>query len=123
MAADNTNKDNQKNIHIEVGDEEVVRSIEHGVMEDKPNYKRLVFWSLFGIVIFVVFLISLMGMYDYNNFMFSQQVSEQSTFTQINELRAEDQERLSSFGVVDEEQGVYHIPIDSAIKIMASGNN
>lgn len=106
-------------VDIDVQDEEVVHSIAHGVMSDKINYRRLAFWTILGIVLFVVFVYSLVNMFDYNKFRTSERLSAQTEFTEINKLQENDRKQLNSFGVVDEENNVYRVPIDSAINYLA----
>jgi hypothetical protein len=114
-------KDEQ--VEIEVSDQEVEESLNHGVMSDKLNYRRLLFWSLFGLAIFVVFVYSLTGMYSYNTFMTQQELNSKTQWTQINELHANEQQQLNSFGMVNADENIYRIPIDSAISLMASQPN
>ncbi|MGM0588240.1 MAG: hypothetical protein ACQETE_07505 [Bacteroidota bacterium] len=110
-------------VEIEVADQEVAESLQHGVMGDKLNYPRLLFWSLFGLFIFVLFVYSLTGMYSYNSFVSKQEQDKQTQWTQINQLRENEQQKLNSFGVINAEEGVYHIPIDSAIHVIATQSN
>lgn len=107
-------------VDVEVEDEDVARSVEYGVMSDDLNIRRLVFWSILGIVIVLIFIQALYEMYHYNEQVAQERVSAESQYYQVNELRSEQNERLSNFGVVDLENGVYRIPIDSAINEMAA---
>jgi hypothetical protein len=110
-------------VEIEVGDQEVADSLEHGVMGDKLNYPRLLFWSLFGLFIFVLFVYALTGMYSYNTFVAQQEKDKTTKWTEVTKLRENDQQRLNSFGVINAEDGVYHMPIDSVINDMATQSN
>ena len=38
----------------------------------------------------------------------------------LDDLRAAEAERLTSYGVVDADKGIYHMPIDAAMKKLAS---
>lgn len=119
---DQDSKDPQKSyseVDIEISDEEIAHSIDHGVMEDRLNYRKLAFWTITGIVLFVVFVLSLINMFDYNKFLTNEQLSAQTEYPNLQELRNNDEQRLNSFGVVDQENKVYHVPIDSAINYMA----
>ena len=104
---------------LEIHDEEVAHSIEYGVMEDKLNYRKLAFWTITGIVLFVVFVLSLVNIFDYNKFLTSEKLAQQAEYPEVKQLRENDRQRLNSFGVVDEENSVYHVPIDSAINHLA----
>ncbi|TVR29667.1 MAG: hypothetical protein EA390_09320 [Balneolaceae bacterium] len=94
-------------------------SVDFGAVPDKLNYPRLVFWSIFGTAVIVVMIFALMAIYSYTIVGTEQQQSEVSLYFDINELQQRDQATLGSFGVVDPEERIYRIPIDSAITIMA----
>lgn len=100
--------------------EEFIASVNYGANFDKLNYKRLMFWSVFGIAVIVIFVQSIIFIYDYTQSSATQLRSEQSQFYDIDALKQNDQETLNSFGVVDAEAGIYRIPIDSAITQIAN---
>lgn len=108
-------------VDVEITDEKVADSVEHGVMGDQLNYKRLVFWSIFGTVLVIIFVKGLFEMYEYNRQVTQERVSADSEYYQVNQLKREARKQLDSFGVVDLENGIYRIPIDSAINKMAAG--
>lgn len=103
---------------LEVSDD-FLKSVEYGATYDNLNYKRLTFWSLFGTGVIVLFIVAVMFMYEYTRTSSLQTQSERSTFYNIEELRQNDQIKLNSFGVVDPNEGIYRIPIDSAITVIA----
>lgn len=104
----------EKEVDLEVADEELSASIQHGVMYDKLNIRRLAFWSILGIVLVLLFVQALIEMYQYNRDI-SQEAASSTEFYQVNQQNKEATETLNSFGVVDLENGIYRIPIDSAI--------
>ncbi|WP_445666412.1 transposase [Fodinibius sp. AD559] len=109
-----------ESVDVEITDEQLADSVEHGVMQDKLNYKRLVFWSVFGTILVVVFVWGLFEMYQYNSAVTQDRVSSESEYYQVNQMKREARQQLDSFGVVDLENGTYRIPIDSAINKMAA---
>lgn len=110
----------ENEVDVEVSDQKVVDAFEHGVMLDQLNYKRLVFWSVFGIILVSIFVQALYEMYQYDQQVIQERVSAESQYYQATQLKNEAQDHLESFGVVDLENGIYRIPIDSAITEMAS---
>lgn len=94
---------------------EFAADYEFGATPDKLNYRRLVFWSTFGSVVILLFIVAIFYVYQFTFQGVGQQSSESSQYYDINQLREDDQERLNSFGVVDLEEGIYRIPVDSAI--------
>lgn len=109
-----------ESVDVEVTDQELADSVEHGVMQDKLNYKRLIFWSVFGTILVIVFVRGLYEMYQYNSQVTQERVSSESEYYQVNQMKKEARQQLNSFGVVDLENGTYRIPIDSAINKVAA---
>jgi len=109
-----------ESVDVEVTDQELADSVEHGVMQDRLNYKRLIFWSVFGTILVIVFVRGLYEMYQYNTQVTQERVSSESEYYQVNQMKKEARQQLDSFGVVDLENGTYRIPIDSAINKMAA---
>lgn len=99
--------------------EHFARSVEFGADPDKLNYPRLLFWSAFGTAVITIMILSIMAIYQFTFTGAGVQQSEASQFYQLNEIQQRDSERLNSFGVVDPEEGIYRIPIDSAITLIA----
>jgi len=100
--------------------EDFIASVSYGANFDNLNYRRLIFWSIFGIAVILIFIQSIILIHDYTTSSATQLRSEQSQFYDIDELKQNDQEVLNSFGVVDPEAGIYRIPIDSAITQIAN---
>lgn len=117
--ADEQPEQQPENVDVSVNDERFRRSVDHGVMDDDLDYKKLFFWTGFIIVMVAVFLVALIELYDYSAYVLNDRREQVAEYTDIQDLNARGEQQLNSFGVVDGEQQVYHIPIDSAIKIMA----
>ena len=100
--------------------EDFVKSVEYGATFDKLNYPRLVFWSIFGTVTILIFIVAIMYIHDYTRSSSAQDGAQRSQFYNIEELQQKDRARLESFGVVDPDEGIYRIPIDSAITLIAN---
>ena len=114
-----TEVEESDDVTLEVTDD-FANSYEFGVTPDKLNYGRLTFWSVFGTAVILLMIISIMYVYDYSFQSIDQQRSAESVYYDITEQKERDRVRLDSFGVVDLEEGVYHIPIDSAIARIAT---
>lgn len=98
---------------------EFERSVQFGASEDKLNYKKIGFWTVLGSVIVAVVVVVLINVYDLTITTSTQKAKEQSQFYGIQELRQREQAVLGSFGIVDLEKGIYRVPIDSAIQMLA----
>ncbi len=95
--------------------DEFANDYEFGATPDKLNYKTLFFWSAFGTGVIVLFVVAIFFVYDYTFQGVGQQSADRSMYYEIERLHEKDRERLNSFGVVDLEEGIYRIPVDSAI--------
>ncbi len=112
-------KDKLKTADVNISDDELADSMQHGVMYDKLNYKRLTFWSVLGVILVIVFVQALFEMYQYHMDTTQLRVSSESEYYQSKELKEDAEEKLNTFGVVDLEEGIYRMPVDSVINEMA----
>lgn len=108
-----------EDVEISTDDEEFASAVNHGVMSDELNYSKLIFWSTLGTALVVIFVVGLIYFSQYSLFETQKKVSAQSTYSEVKELKAKQNQELNSFGVVDLEEGLYRIPIDSAISRIA----
>ena len=106
-------------VDVEIDDEEVSQSISYGVMGDELDYKKLTFWSVLGIVFLIIFTQLLFEMYDISQQVNDDRIAASSQYHDVNEQKEQARERLTNFGVVDIEEGIYRIPIDSVMNEMA----
>lgn len=118
-----TEHEESRDVELESGDKIFTSEVEYGAAYDFLNYKRLTFWIVFGTGFIILTILALQGIYNFSTDNTRQSVSEQSRFYQIEELRQRDQEILTSFGVVDAEEGIYRIPVDSIISRMANSSD
>ncbi|WP_372637845.1 hypothetical protein [Fodinibius sp.] len=118
-------KKETENVDLSISDEEVASAVDHGVMFDNLNYKRLVFWSVLGVILVIVFVQALFEMFQYNERALQDRVSAESgEYYQATQLNKKAEERITTFGVVNLEEGTYRMPVDSVINDMAAdGNN
>ena len=94
------------------------QSLDYGVAYDDINLRTVSFWIVLGIVIVAIILYGVYNLYSYNQFLSSQQAAIETEFHELEERRKRDHERLHSLEVIDEEEGRYRIPIDSAMTIL-----
>jgi len=106
---------------IEVQGHDNIDAVSHGVMPDNLNYKRLIFWALTGMAIIIIVVQSLMMMFDINKrFLQFNTNEEDEAFYQSVQQKKKAKERINSFGVVDLDEGIYRVPVDSIIDEMAA---
>lgn len=109
--------DDKETVDLQVT-EEFENDYEFGATPDNLNYNRLFFWTGFGTIVILLFIVSIYYVYDYTFQGIGQQSSESSQYYEVDQVREDNLERLNSFGIIDLEEGVYRIPIDSAITRM-----
>lgn len=98
---------------------EFANTVKFGATKDNLNYKRLIFWSMFGTAVFTIFTVAIIFLYGYTFPGVERVRSEASQFYNIQQMEQANQSHLESFGVVDPDNGIYRIPVDSAISQMA----
>lgn len=98
--------------------QELRRDLEHGVVPDTLNYKKLFPLFLAGILLVVALVIGAMQMYRWLDFQSSYNAAVTATYPDIQNLKQRHQADLTSTGVVDADQQVYRIPVDSAITLI-----
>lgn len=108
-----------EDVNLKTEDEELAEAVEFGAHHDELNYKSLIGWSTFGTVLVIVIVVWLIQFSQDAYFDAQEQASFNSEDVDLQQLRAKDAETLSTFGVVDLEEGVYRIPIDKAIERIA----
>ncbi|HLR25655.1 MAG TPA: hypothetical protein VK112_07280 [Fodinibius sp.] len=113
-------KEESSMVDIEVNNQEIASSVDHGVMFDNLNYKRLAFWTVLGLVMFLIIIQSLIEVFQFNSQALQDRVSAESgEYYQAVQQKQEAKERINSFGVVNLEEGTYRVPVDSVINKMA----
>lgn len=122
-AAAGNSGEEEETMEVDISDERVADSLGMGAMLDHHNYKRLIFWSVLGMVLVVIFIQALYELYQYDTQLIREEVAASSEYYQVRQLEENALQRLDSFGVVDPEEGIYHIPIDSAMKRMVREND
>jgi hypothetical protein len=108
-----------EDIDISTDDEEFASAVNHGVMSDTLNYGKLIFWSTLGTSLIIIFVIGLVYFSQYSLFEAQKAASQRVTYSDFTELINEQKQELNSFGVIDLEEGIYRVPIDSAISKIA----
>lgn len=102
-----------------IASKEFADDFDYGATFDNLDYKTLFFWSTFGTAVIGLFVVAIFFIFVFTFQGAGQQTAERSQYYDINELQENDQIILNSFGVVDIEEGIYRIPIDSAITQIA----
>lgn len=98
-------------------------SVEYGVMPDKLDYRKLFGLFFAGILLVVVLIYFAMVLFSYYTFKATQAKAESAVFYELEDIRSRDHEMLTTFGVVDEENNVFRIPVDSAITLVVEEYN
>jgi len=115
-------KEDVDSISIETTDN-YATSVEYGVSFDTPDYKKIVFWTTFGSAVVLLIIVSVFYVHSYTTSNVADRTSQESQFYNIQEIQRQDAETLNSYGVVDPEEGIYRIPIDSAITEIVNESN
>lgn len=98
--------------------EELRRDLEHGVVPDDLNYRKLFPLFFAGIILVVALSYGAIQMYRWLDFQSSRNAAISATYPVITNLKQQHKADLTSAGVVDADNQVYRIPVDSAITLI-----
>lgn len=102
---------------------EVQESIRYGAMHDNLNYKKLFGYTFLGIVIVIGLLLIALQLFRFTAFQKSQQAAINAEFYELNDLRERHHRELTTFEAIDEEAGIFRIPIVSAMTLIVEDYN
>ncbi len=105
---------------ISIQNEEFNIDLAKGVTEDRLNLKLITKWFSLGVAVIVIAIVFLVQFAQHSVSKAERMASESSEFGEVNKLKKEQNEILSTFGVIDLDKGIYHIPIDEVIDKMAN---
>ncbi len=100
--------------------EEFDRSVSYGVSFDNVNLRTVSFWLILGTLIVTIILYGIYNMYAYNQFLSSERAAINVEFYELKERREQENRKLNTIELIDEEEGRYRIPIDSAMSLIAT---
>ncbi|MCR9132566.1 MAG: hypothetical protein NXI08_08330 [bacterium] len=104
-------------VAIESDDDTFIHAVSYGAEEEGLDMSAIYKWSAIGVVAVVVFIAALIPFAQYALDNAKENVNVTSSYYEIERLTEQGNERLNSYGVIEE--GVYHIPIDEAINTLA----
>ena len=84
------------------------------------DFNKLIFWSGLGVTLVTTFVV----IWIFASQMFFEQskanATATSTYYAVEKLTEDANNHIQSYGVIDAEKGVYHIPVDQAIEKMTT---
>ncbi len=105
---------------VETSDQELAKAITVGVNEDTMNLNKLIFWSGLGVTLVATVVV----VWIFASQMFFEQskanATATSTYYSVEKLKEDANHHIQSYGVLDAEKGVYHIPVEQAIEKMTT---
>lgn len=101
------------------GDNHLEGNTKLGVEKDKLALGKIIAWALVMVVVIAAFFVILPYSFNIATDIKKDELSVNAEYYMIKELRENDSKALTTFGIVDKEAGVYRIPVDSVINMMA----
>jgi hypothetical protein len=83
----------------------------------KPG--KIILFGILGVVLIVIMLVFITQLFSTTSERMVEEMVLRPQSTAIRELRARETEELNSYKLLDAQKGIYQIPIDRAIKLMA----
>lgn len=82
------------------------------------NVKKLVLWGIVGVVIVVISLVAITEYFLITKEDYYYRAVEKPRSRELIELRERETEELNSYELLDEEKGIYRIPINKAMELV-----
>lgn len=102
------------------GDNHLASNTKLGVEKDELSLSKIIAWALAMIVVIAGFFIVLPYSFNIATSIKQNELSTNVEYYMIKELRQKDATSISTFGIVDKEAGIYRVPVDSVINMMAT---
>lgn len=80
---------------------------------------RVMAFGILGVLLMVIIIVVIAGIFTKTSEKLVEEMVLKPQSVAIRELRAREAEELNSYKLLDPQKGVYRIPIDRAIEIMA----
>lgn len=106
-------------VNVETTNEKFVAAVKHGVEDESLQMGAITKWTLIGVAVVAFFIVSLLFI---GNDVFTSSTANAgstATYKKVDDLNKEAETILTTYGVVDAEEGIYRIPIDEAINKIA----
>jgi hypothetical protein len=93
-----------------------------GYEKSDVNAIRVLIYSVVGVFILAAILLFLYNYFlaEKEEMVFEEQLKPQSV--QLRDLRAHEEEMLTTYKLLDADKGIYRIPIDRAMQLIAEEN-
>jgi hypothetical protein len=101
------------------GDNHLAKNTKLGIEKDELPLKTIILWALAMIVVIIGFFVILPYSFNIATSIKQEDLSVNAEYYMIKELKEKDANALTTFGIVDKEAGIYRIPVDSVINMMA----
>lgn len=101
------------------GDDLLKSNTSIGVESDDLSLAKIIGWASAIIALIVVFFVALPYAFNIASDVKKDELAKTTISYELKELRDNEYKSLNTFGIVDKENGVYRMPIDSVINILS----
>lgn len=108
-----------EDIVLDINVPDVKEAFTKGVQPDWFDYRILGGGFVFIVTLILVLIFGTAQLYMWASNSVNQEVQSNLKYVDTAKIRLVDKTRLESTGIVDEKTGVYHIPIEKAIDLVA----
>lgn len=106
-------------VDVEISDPDISESIGFGAMHDDLDYKTLFYWSALALVFIILFAQLVKITYETAVPLHEEEIDSQAVY-EVNIQKQEATKQISTFGVVNLDEGIFKIPIDTVMNQMAA---
>lgn len=116
-------KNKSEQDYFEITDPEAQDSVNDGVMADELSMSKIVLWTVVTSVVVIILVAIAFNLYKFWKFETQFQQAVNTEYRELNNHRTQSFESLNAKDVIDQDAGVFRIPIDSAKTILINQRN
>ncbi len=98
-------------------DAQFKEAVGFGAEHDRVNVANLFKWTVITTLFVLGLIFTSFEIYTYQTFKISESQAINTTYEVLTESKKAVNDRLSSYGIVDETKKVYHLPIEKAMQL------
>lgn len=108
---------NQHSNPLEENDSHFKEAVNFGAEHDNVSVGNLFKWTLIVALIVLGLIFTGFELYKSYSFKTAEEQAILTTYDQLDAYKTTVQSRLNSYGIVNEQKGIYHLPIEKAIDL------
>ena len=102
---------------LQENDTQFNEAVLFGAEQDSVNVGNLFKWTVITIIFVLGLIYTGFQLYTYFTYTTAESQAISTTYEILDTYKMNNEKRLSSYGIVNEDNGIYHLPIEKAIDL------